>query len=110
MNMTTLSALAEPNRLNIIELLRNGPLTAGEIANRLKLNPPQTSKHLHVLSDAGIAEVHPAANRRIYRLRPEPLLELNSWLESFRIIKEERLDRFDNYLQELQGKEKKMDD
>jgi DNA-binding transcriptional ArsR family regulator len=110
MNLTTLNALAEPNRLHIVELLRDGPLTAGEIADRLELNHPQTSKHLRVLSDAGLANVLPVANRRIYRLRPQPFEELGSWLESFRLIKEERIDRFEQYLQGLQRKEKKQDD
>jgi len=67
-----LSALSEPNRLRIVELLREGPLSVGEIADRLGLNHPQASKHLRVLSDAGIVEVHAIANRRIYKLRPEP--------------------------------------
>lgn len=110
MQLATLTALAEPNRLHIVELLRDGPLTAGEIADRLKLNHPQTSKHLRVLSGAGLAEVRPAANRRIYSLRAEPFAELSSWLESFRILKEERLDRFGQYLKELQHGDRRSDD
>jgi DNA-binding transcriptional ArsR family regulator len=108
--MTTLSALAEPNRLHIVELLRDGPLTVGEIAERLRLQQPQVSKHLRVLSDSGLVEVHPSANRRIYKLRPQPFNELNEWLESFRRVWDERFDRLDDYLRELQGKEKKHDD
>ncbi|MDF2652651.1 MAG: TrmB family transcriptional regulator [Paenibacillus sp.] len=73
MNTTTLIALAEPNRLLIIELLRDGgPLTIGEIAFRLELNQPQTSKHVRVLNEVGLVEVEPVANRRIIKLRPEP--------------------------------------
>ena len=106
MNMTTMSALAEPNRLHMIELLRDGPLTVGEIAERLGLNQPQVSKHLRVLSDAGLVEVHPSANRRIYKLRPQPFNELYAWLESFRRIWEERFDNLEDYLRELQNKEK----
>jgi DNA-binding transcriptional ArsR family regulator len=108
--MTTLSALAEPNRLHIVELLRDGPLTVGEIAERLGLHQPQVSKHLRVLSNSGLVEVHPSANRRIYNLRPQPLIELNDWLESFRRVWGERFDRLDDYLRELQGKEKKQGD
>ncbi|MDF2958653.1 MAG: TrmB family transcriptional regulator [Paenibacillus sp.] len=104
--MTTLSALAEPNRLHIVELLRDGPLTVGEIAQQLGLGQPQASKHLRVLSDSGLVEVHPSANRRIYKLRPQPLMELETWLESFRRLWEDRFDRLDDYLQELQRKEK----
>lgn len=102
--MTTLTALAEPNRLHIVELLRDGPLTVGEIAERLRLQQPQVSKHLRVLSDSGLVEVHPSANRRIYKLRPHPFNELNTWLESFRRVWDERFDRLDDYLRELQGK------
>jgi DNA-binding transcriptional ArsR family regulator len=106
MNNTIFSALAEPNRLHIMELLRNGPLSVGEISDRLGLNQPQTSKHLRALSVAGLVEVQAVANRRIYKLLPQPLIELNIWLESFRRIWDERLDHLDAYLSELQEKEK----
>ncbi|WP_408011745.1 ArsR/SmtB family transcription factor [Pseudalkalibacillus sp. A8] len=102
---TTLNALAEPNRLHIVELLRDGPLTVGEIADRLGLNQPQASKHLRVLSNAGLVEVNAIANRRIYKLRAEPFKELDSWLESYRNIWNERFDRLDDYLQDLQRKD-----
>lgn len=110
MNMTTLTALAEPNRLHIVELLLDGPQTVGEIAERLNLHQPQASKHLRVLSDAGLVEVSPIANRRIYKLQPKPLKELDTWLESFRTLWEERFDRLDEYLQQLQSKEKQQDE
>ncbi|WP_127529853.1 ArsR/SmtB family transcription factor [Paenibacillus kobensis] len=106
MDMTTLSALAEPNRMHIVELLRDGPLTVGEIAERLGLRQPQASKHLKVLSDNGILEVRADANRRIYKLRSEPFQTLDSWLKSFRHIWEERFDNLDQYLRELQNKDK----
>lgn len=106
MDMTTLSALAEPNRIAIVELLRDGPLTVGEIAERLGLRQPQASKHLKVLSENRIVEVHADANRRIYKLRPEPFQELGSWLRSFQRVMEERFDNLDAYLRELQDKEK----
>ncbi|MFC4307121.1 ArsR/SmtB family transcription factor [Cohnella boryungensis] len=102
MNTMTLSALAEPHRLHIVELLRDGPRPVGEIADRLHLQQPQASKHLRVLSEAGLVEVQPIANRRIYRLRPQPLQELNDWLETFRGVWEARFDRLDDYLHELQ--------
>ncbi|WP_100486380.1 ArsR/SmtB family transcription factor [Sporolactobacillus pectinivorans] len=105
-DITTLSALAEPNRMNIIELLRHGPLTVGEITEKLGLKQPQTSKHLKVLSDNGIVEVQAEANRRIYRLRPEPFQALDSWIQSFQRVMQERFDNLDDYLKELQDKEK----
>lgn len=101
-DITTLSALAEPNRLRIVELLRSGPLTVGEIANRTHLKQPQASKHLKVLLEAGIVDVLPEANRRIYRLRPEPLREIDEWLKPFRIMWEERLDQLAAYLKQMQ--------
>ncbi|MEB2281967.1 metalloregulator ArsR/SmtB family transcription factor [Lysinibacillus xylanilyticus] len=105
-NLTTLSALSEANRMNIVELLRQGPLTVGEIANQLGLRQPQTSKHLKVLSDNGIVEVHAEANRRIYKLRPEPFQALDSWIQSFQGVMQERFDNLDEYLKKLQKKEK----
>lgn len=106
MNTMTFSALAETNRLDIVELLRNGPLSVGDITDRLGLGQPQASKHLRVLSDAGLVEVNPIANRRIYKLRPQSLLEMDEWLESFRHVWDERFNRLDDYLRELQAKEK----
>jgi len=105
-NITTLSALSEPNRMNIVELLRQGPLTVGEIADQLGLRQPQTSKHLKVLSDNGIVEMQAEGNRRIYKLRPEPFQALDSWIQSFQSVMQERFDNLDAYLKELQNKEK----
>lgn len=104
MKQTTLNALAEPNRLQIVELLRDGPLTVNQVADRLKIRQPQTSKHLKILHEAGMVEVQAEANRRIYRLRPEPLQEMDEWLESFRGIWEQRLDQLEDYLDKLQKK------
>lgn len=105
-NISTFGALSEPNRMNIVELLRQGPLTVGEIADKLGLKQPQTSKHLKVLSDNGIVEVQAEANRRIYKLRPEPFQELDSWIQSFQSVMQERFDNLDEYLKELQKKGK----
>jgi DNA-binding transcriptional ArsR family regulator len=102
---TLWTALTEQNRLHIVELLRDGPLTVGEIVQRLGLQQPQVSKHLKVLSEANIVEVQPQANRRIYQLRREPFQELEDWLHSFHRLWEERFDRLDDYLLELQGTE-----
>ncbi len=99
---TTLRALAEPNRLRIVELLRRKPLAVGEIGDRLRLRQPQVSKHLRVLSHAGIVEAHPFAQQRIYSLRAEPFRQLDAWLERYRRTAEERFDRLENVLHELQ--------
>lgn len=98
-----LHALAEPNRLAIVELLKDGPLTVNEIAERLGLGQPQASKHLRALHDAGLVEVHPIANKRVYKLQPEPFQELGAWADSFRKAVEERYDRLDAYLKRSHG-------
>jgi DNA-binding transcriptional ArsR family regulator len=105
MNTTTLSALAEPNRLRIVELLRDNPYPVGEIARRLIIRQPQVSKHLRVLSEAGLVEVRPVAQQRIYQLQPEPFQELDGWLETFKKVWEERLDSLDEYVQEMKAEQ-----
>ncbi|MCR2805713.1 ArsR/SmtB family transcription factor [Paenibacillus soyae] len=106
MDSTTFSALAEPNRLRIVDLLAGGPLSVGEIAERLQLRQPQASKHLRVLLEAGLVEVEAEANRRNYKLRIEPLKEMDEWLERYRRIWNERYDNLERYLQQLQAKPK----
>jgi DNA-binding transcriptional ArsR family regulator len=103
----TLTALAEPNRKRIVELLREGPQPVGEIVVKLRLRQPQVSKHLRVLSDAKVVEVHPVAQQRFYSLRPQAFQELASWVDSYRRVWEERMDRFDEVLQDQQRKEKR---
>ena len=105
--MATLRALAEPSRFQIVELLRNGPRPVGELVNRLKLPQPQVSKHLRVLSDAGLVDVRVDAQRRIYELRPAPLRELEVWIERYRSIWEENYQRLDVLLEEMKAKEGK---
>jgi len=102
-----LSALAEPNRLRIIELLCDGRRPVGEIAERLWLRQPQVSKHLRVLSEAGLVEARPVAQQRIYHLEAKPFEELDSWLETFGRVWERRLDTLDDYLQELKEEQKR---
>jgi DNA-binding transcriptional ArsR family regulator len=78
-----LRALAEPNRLRIIELLGESPRPVGEIATRLAVRQPQVTKHLQTLERTGLVEVHPLGRRRIYALRRERLRELRDWLSGF---------------------------
>lgn len=103
---TTLNALAEPSRLRIVELLDRGPLTVGEIAERLGMLQPQASKHLKVLHDAGLVEVQAAANRRIYKLRHQPLQELDEWLSTFHRVMDEKFDQLQEYLKTLKNRER----
>jgi DNA-binding transcriptional ArsR family regulator len=103
----TLIALAEPNRLRIVELLRERPRPVGEIAKRLRIRQPQVSKHLRVLSDAGLVDVRPVAQQRIYQLRSEPFTELDKWLETFRRRADERFDRLDELVSERKAKKER---
>src|SRR5712691_11625765 len=105
-----LSALAEPNRLQIVELLRRKPLAVGEIVERLGLRKPQVSKHLRVLSDAGLVEVRPVGQQRIYRLRGQALKELDGWLDPYRRTWNERFDQLDDVLRDLKVKDKERKD
>jgi DNA-binding transcriptional ArsR family regulator len=100
--METLRALAEPNRFQIVELLRDGPRPVGDLVDRLGLRQPQVSKHLRVLSDAGLVGVRVDAQRRIYALQPAPLR-----LERYRRIWEGNFQRLDTLLDELKTKEKR---
>lgn len=102
MNPDTLGALAEPTRLRIVELLRDGPLTVSEIVNKLQIQQPQASKHLKVLFEAKIVDMQPDANRRIYMLRSEPLKEMESWISSFRGLWENQFDQLEEYLIQIQ--------
>jgi DNA-binding transcriptional ArsR family regulator len=105
--METLRALAEPNRFQIVELLLDGPRPVGDMVDRLHLRQPQVSKHLRVLSDAGLVDVRVDAQRRIYALRPEPLQELEMWLERYRRLWEGNFQRLDALLEELKSDERK---
>jgi DNA-binding transcriptional ArsR family regulator len=105
--MATLRALAEPTRFHIIEFLRHGPRPVGDLVRRLRLRQPQVSKHLRVLSAAGLVDVRVDAQRRIYALRPEPLQELDVWLEKYRRIWEGNFQRLDGLLDELKAAETK---
>jgi DNA-binding transcriptional ArsR family regulator len=105
MNTVTLSALAEPTRLRIIELLRDGPLPVGEISEQLSIRQPQVSKHLRVLSEAGLVQAEPVAQQRIYHLQAEPFEELDNWVATFRRLWNTRLDAFEEYMEELKKTE-----
>src|SRR4051794_35672268 len=101
--MTTFEALADPTRKQILDLLRERPRLVGELVDLLDMSQPGISKHLRVLRDAGLVRVRRDAQRRWYEIRPEPLVEIDTWLESYRHLWTARLDRLDNYLQELQA-------
>jgi DNA-binding transcriptional ArsR family regulator len=87
-----LRALADESRRTLLESLADGPATAGELAALLPIARPGVSRHLRVLREAGLVEVRPDAQRRVYGLRPEPLAEVDRWLGPYRALWERRLD------------------
>ena len=102
MHSTTLAALAEPHRLRIVDLLRAGERPVGELADALGIPQPSTSKHLKALRDAGLVAVRTDARHRWYRLRPQPFLELDTWLEPYRALWAHRLDALGRHLDEME--------
>ena len=87
-----LRALADGSRRALLDRLVGGPATAGDLAALLPIARPGVSRHLRVLRDAGLVEVHAQAQRRVYRLRPEPLAEIDDWLGRYRDLWDQRLD------------------
>jgi DNA-binding transcriptional ArsR family regulator len=98
--MTTLAfdVLAEPNRRRILDLLRQAERPVGELVAELRVSQPAVSKHLRVLRQAGLVDVRPDAQRRLYRVRPEPLRAIDDWLEPYRALCEARLDDLERHL------------
>jgi DNA-binding transcriptional ArsR family regulator len=87
-----LHALSDESRRTVLEILRDHPATAGELAEALPIARPGVSRHLRVLREAGLVDVEARAQRRIYRLRPEPLAEVDAWVGRYRALWEDRLN------------------
>lgn len=87
-----LQALADPSRRTMLAVLKDHPATVSELADLLPIARPGVSRHLRVLREAGLVEAEPDAQWRIYRLRPEPLAELDQWLGDYRALWQHRLD------------------
>ena len=103
--LETFAALGEPNRYRIVDLLRAGPRAVGDIGVQLGLNQPQVSKHLRVLKQAGIVDVQPQAQQRLYELRAEPLRAMAGWLERYRDIWKARFEELDALIEDIKAKE-----
>ena len=95
---TSFEVIAQPTRRRILDLLRPGPRTVGELAAEIGLSQPGTSKHLKVLRDAGLVAVRHDAQRRWYELTPEPLAEIDAWLTPYRWMWEHHLDLLGRHL------------
>ena len=93
--------IAEPNRRAILNLLISSDQSVGEIERRLRMPQPTVSKHLRVLRDAGFVESTVDAQRRLYRLKPEPLRELDAWLAPFRQFWSAHVDALERHLDRM---------
>ena len=98
--MSAYAAVAEPHRRQILDLLREGERPAGELVQRLELGQPSVSKHLKVLREAELVVVRADGKQRLYALRPEPLAEVDQWLEPYRAFWSRRLDALERHLEE----------
>ena len=94
--------IAEPNRRAILNLLASSDRSVGELERRLRMAQPSVSKHLRVLREAGFVESRVDAQRRVYRLRPEPLMELDSWLAPFRRFWSAHVDALERHLDRME--------
>jgi DNA-binding transcriptional ArsR family regulator len=104
--IATFELLAEPNRRRILDLLLDGDRPVGELVDRLGMSQPSVSKHLRVLRESGLVDVRTDAQRRVYRLCPEPLAEVDAWLEPYRNRWNDRFDRLETHLETLQRQRK----
>ena len=98
--VTAYAALAEPNRRLILDLLRGGERSVGDLVQRVGLSQPGVSKHLRILREAGLVGSRADGKRRLYALRPEPLAEVDEWLEPYRQMWSQSLDALERHLEE----------
>jgi DNA-binding transcriptional ArsR family regulator len=97
----TFDVIAEPNRRRILDLLIERERPVGDLVERLAVSQPAVSKHLRVLRDAGLVEVRTDAQRRLYRVRAEPLRAIDEWLEPYRAMWASRLDDLERHLDRM---------
>ena len=98
---SSFAIIAEPNRRAILSLLLSSERSVGELERELRLSQPSISKHLRVLREAGFVASRIEAQRRLYRLRPEPLMELDAWLGPFRRFWSKHVDALERHLDEM---------
>lgn len=104
---STFAIIAEPNRRAILSLLASSERSVGEIEQRLRLPQPSVSKHLRVLREAGFVESRVAAQRRLYRIRPEPFMEVDEWLAPFRRLWSAHIDALERHLDRIEQKQQR---
>jgi DNA-binding transcriptional ArsR family regulator len=104
---SSFAIIAEPNRRTILSLLASSECSVGELERQLRLPQTSVSKHLRVLRDAGFVEARVEAQRRVYRLRPEPLMEVDAWLAPFRHFWTAHVDALERHLERMEANSKK---
>jgi DNA-binding transcriptional ArsR family regulator len=104
--IATFELLAEPHRRRILDLLRDGERAVGELVDRLGMSQPSVSKHLRVLRESGLVDVRIDAQRRLYRLRPGPLAEIDEWIEPYRRFWDDRFDALERHLETMKEEER----
>ena len=97
--------VAEPNRRRILDMLRTGERPVTELVEQLKVSQPAVSKHLRVLREAGLVEARVDAQRRVYRLQPQQLREIDDWLAPYRALWTTSLDRLERHLDDIGGED-----
>ncbi len=98
--MNTFMILSDPNRRQILNLLLDGPRPVNSVVDNIGMSQPVVSKHLRILKDAGLVNVTPDGQRRLYSIRPEPLLEIENWLTPYRAFWKGKIDALSDYLDE----------
>ena len=98
LDLSALDVIAEPNRRRILDLLRERERPVGDLVQALAVSQPTVSKHLRVLRESGLVDVRVDAQRRLYRVRPEPLQAIDEWLAPYREMWSERLDDLERHL------------
>lgn len=98
MSVDMFEVVVEPHRRRILDVLREGDRSVSDLVDQLDIAQPTVSKHLKALREAGLVVVRPEAQRRWYRLRPEPLRELDTWIEPYRTAWAGRLDALARHL------------
>jgi DNA-binding transcriptional ArsR family regulator len=102
--LSTFDVLAEPTRRRILDLLRETERPVNDLVATLNVSQPGVSKHLRVLREAGLVEARVEAQRRVYRVRPEPLAEIDEWLAPYRRLWANRLDALERHLDETEDR------
>ena len=98
---STFAIIAEPSRRAILSLLASSERSVGDIEEKLNLSQPSVSKHLRVLREAGFVESRVDAQRRLYRIKPEPLMEIDAWLTPFRRFWSGHIDALERHLDQM---------